>query len=138
MHKYGAAAFAELLATKAVDALDHAYEVTTRGIDVERDVHGAGQAIERLLGIVAKAPRLSGDNPRRRADSRAEDRAAAGGASSASTSWNLRRRLTALAAAAATKPRPAVAGQPAMHRRTSRLRSRRAATDPWRTGGVAN
>lgn len=59
LHKYGAEAFSELLANKAVDALDHAYEVTTRGIDVERDVHGVGQAIERLLGIVAKAPRLS-------------------------------------------------------------------------------
>ena len=54
LHKYGAEAFSELLAGKAVDALDHAYEVTTRGIDVERDVHGVGQAIERLLGIVAR------------------------------------------------------------------------------------
>ena len=59
LHKYGPGAFTELLETKAVDALDHAYDVTTRGIDVERDVHGVGQAIERLLGIVAKAPRLS-------------------------------------------------------------------------------
>jgi len=49
LHKYGAEAFSELLATKAVDALDHAYETITRGIDVERDVHGVGQAIERLL-----------------------------------------------------------------------------------------
>ena len=40
LHKYGAEAFRELLENKAVDALDHAFEVTTRGIDVERDVHG--------------------------------------------------------------------------------------------------
>ena len=59
LHKYGADAFRELLETGAVDALDHAFEATTRGIDVERDVHGVGQAIERLLNIVAKAPRLS-------------------------------------------------------------------------------
>ena len=70
LHKYGAEAFSELLATKAVDALDHAYEVTTRGIDVERDVHGVGQAIERLLAIVAKAPRLSGET---RGDARIQE-----------------------------------------------------------------
>jgi DNA primase len=70
LHKYGAEAFAELLATKSVDALDHAYEVTTRGIDAERDVLGVGQAIERLLGIMAKAPRLSGDT---RSDARIQE-----------------------------------------------------------------
>jgi DNA primase len=70
LHKYGAAAFSDLLAAKAMDALDHAYAVTTRGIDVERDVHGVGQAIERLLGIVARAPRLSGDT---RGDARIQE-----------------------------------------------------------------
>ncbi len=59
LHKYGAAAFEELLNTRAIDALEHAFTVATRDIDVERDVHGAGRAIEHLLGIVAKAPRLS-------------------------------------------------------------------------------
>ena len=38
LQAYGAAAFGQLLATKAVDALEHAFEITTRGIDVERDV----------------------------------------------------------------------------------------------------
>lgn len=70
LHKYGAEAFRELVETKAVDALDHAFEVTTRGIDVERDVHGVTQAIERLLGIVAKAPRLSGET---RGDARIQE-----------------------------------------------------------------
>jgi DNA primase len=70
LHQRGAAAFSELLANNAVDALDHAYEVTTRGIDVERDIHAAGQAIERLLSIVAKAPRLSGDT---RGDARIQE-----------------------------------------------------------------
>ena len=32
-----------------------------RGIDLERDVHGASQALERLVAIVAKAPRLRHD-----------------------------------------------------------------------------
>jgi len=59
LHQRGAEAFAELLAAKAVDALDHAFETVTRGIDVERDVHGVGRAVEKLLSIVAKAPRLS-------------------------------------------------------------------------------
>ncbi len=61
LQKYGAESFRGLLETKAVDALDHAYETATRGIDVERDVHGVGQAIEKLLGIIARAPRLSGE-----------------------------------------------------------------------------
>ena len=78
LHKYGAAAFSDLLAAKAMDALDHAYAVTTRGIDVERDVHGVGQAIERLLGIVARAP-ASAATPGAMQDSGTEDRTAVGG-----------------------------------------------------------
>jgi DNA primase len=70
LHKYGAEAFSELLAAKSVDALDHAYDVTTRGIDVEHDVHGVGRAIERLLSIVAKAPRLSSET---RGDARIQE-----------------------------------------------------------------
>lgn len=61
MHKKGAAAFAELIASSAVDALEHAFTSVTRGVDVDRDVHGASQALERLVSIVAKAPRLQSD-----------------------------------------------------------------------------
>ncbi len=57
----GAEAFAELLATGTVDALDHAFRSATSGIDLDRDIHGAGQALERLIGILAKAPRLQSD-----------------------------------------------------------------------------
>ncbi len=56
LHKYGAAAFSELLANKAVDALDHAFRAVTRGIDVERDVHGASQAIGATGGDRGQGP----------------------------------------------------------------------------------
>ena len=62
-----AEAFAELLATGTVDALDHAFRTATRGLDLDRDVHGASQALERLIAILAKAPRL-------RPDTTSEDR----------------------------------------------------------------
>ncbi len=58
----GAEAFANLLANGTVDALDHAFHSATRGIDLDRDVHAASQALERLIGILAKAPRLRSDN----------------------------------------------------------------------------
>ena len=63
----GAEAFAQLLATGTVDALDHAFRSATRGLDLDRDVHGASQALERLIAILAKAPRL-------RPDTTSEDR----------------------------------------------------------------
>ncbi len=64
LHQHGAEAFAELLREKAVDALDHAYRVNTRGVDLHGDVHAASQALERLVAIVAKAPRLRHDTTR--------------------------------------------------------------------------
>ncbi len=57
----GTAAFAELLEHEAIDALDHAFLAHTRGIDLARDVHASGEALERLVGIVARAPRLKDD-----------------------------------------------------------------------------
>jgi DNA primase len=108
LHKYGAESFAELLETRAVDALDHAFEVTTRGIDVERDIHGTSQAIERLLGIVAKAPRLSSET---RGDTRILEQKIV---QRLATKFRvdeleLRRRLTALRRRQASiKPRQAI------------------------------
>ena len=67
LQQRGAEAFAELLATGTVDALDHAFRSATRGLDLERDIHGASQALERLIAILAKAPRL-------RPDTTSEDR----------------------------------------------------------------
>lgn len=103
LHKYGAEAFAELLATKSVDALDHAYEVTTRGIDVERDVHGVAAAIERLLRIVARAPRLGGDT---RGDARIQEQKIVQRLAGKFRidEQDLRRRLTALRRQQSTKP----------------------------------
>ena len=67
LHEHGAAALAELIERKAVDALDHAFAAKTLGLDLERDVHGASAALEEMVSIVAKAPRL-------RQDTRREDR----------------------------------------------------------------
>ena len=61
LQERGAEAFAELLATGTVDALDHAFHSVTRGIDLDRDIHAASQALERLIAILAKAPRLQSD-----------------------------------------------------------------------------
>jgi DNA primase len=103
LHQYGAAAFADLLAAKSVDALDHAYEAATRGIDVEQDVHGVGQAIERLLGIVAKAPRLSAET---RGDARIQEQKIVQRLAGKFRvdEQELRRRLTSLRRRAATRP----------------------------------
>ncbi len=61
LHKHGAEAFSKLLEEKAIGALDHAFQAVTRGLDLEHDVHGATQALERMVSIVAKAPRLRHD-----------------------------------------------------------------------------
>ena len=66
LQQRGADAFAELLATGTVDALDHAFRSATRGLDLDRDIHGASQALERLIGILAKAPRLAARYDQRR------------------------------------------------------------------------
>ena len=58
LQQRGPAALEELLTHSAVDALDHLIEAETRGIDVERDLHAADQAVERILTTVAQAPRL--------------------------------------------------------------------------------
>jgi DNA primase len=60
----GAEAFREILDNQAVDALEHAYRHQTRGIDLANDVHAASEALERLVAIVAKAPRLRHDTTR--------------------------------------------------------------------------
>ncbi len=102
--------------------------MTTRGIDVERDVHGVGQAIERLLAIVAKAPRLSGET---RGDARIQEQKIVQRLAGKFRvdELELRRRLTALRRAAA-RPRGTgyASGTPAdgtPRRPMSRLRSRK-------------
>ena len=61
LHKFGAEAFAEMLKTRSIDALEHAFLAETRGLDVQRDVHGATEALERLVAMIAQAPRLRTD-----------------------------------------------------------------------------
>jgi DNA primase len=57
----GAAALQALIDT-APDALEHAVKNRTAGIDLVRDTHRATEALEQLLDIVAKAPRLREDS----------------------------------------------------------------------------
>lgn len=64
LHERGPEAFAELLANRTVDALEHAFRTVTRGIDLVNDIHAGSQALERLVAIVAKAPRLRADTTR--------------------------------------------------------------------------
>ncbi|MEX2140270.1 MAG: DNA primase [Pirellulales bacterium] len=54
----GAEAFQSVVA-EAVDALEHAFRVTTRGLDIRREPHEANRALDRMLQTIAKAPRLS-------------------------------------------------------------------------------
>lgn len=58
LQKYGSEALAALLETNTVDALEHAFASETRGLDVDRDTHAASEALERLVNMVAQAPRL--------------------------------------------------------------------------------
>ena len=61
--EHGAAALAERIDNEAVDAPDHAFHYHTRGIDLARDVHAASEALERLLSLFARSPRLTADTP---------------------------------------------------------------------------
>ncbi len=61
LQTHGAEAFEKLLAEQAVDALEHAVKSATKGLDIQNDVHGATKALERLVAIVARAPRLRQD-----------------------------------------------------------------------------
>ncbi len=58
LHQRGPEAFAAMLESNTVDALDFAFNVFTSGIDVDRDVNAASQALDKLIGVVSKAPRL--------------------------------------------------------------------------------
>jgi len=61
LRQRGAEAFREVLAHRSRDALDHAVAVWTEGIDVESDIHRASEALDRLVGIISRAPRLRED-----------------------------------------------------------------------------
>lgn len=58
--RHGAAAFDDLLDRQAVDALEHAFGVHTRGLDLNADVDGVDRVVEQMLSVIVKAqPRLS-------------------------------------------------------------------------------
>jgi DNA primase len=54
---HGAEAFRTHL-DAAVDGLEHAFRMATRGLDIHKQPHEANQALEGLLETIAKAPRL--------------------------------------------------------------------------------
>ncbi len=60
--EHGREAFADMLETRAVDALEHAFRSFTRGIDLASDVHASSEALEKMVAILAKAPRLRPDS----------------------------------------------------------------------------
>ena len=54
----GPDAFREVIAA-AVDALEHKFRVSARGLDLERDLQGVNRALEEMLALIAAAPRLT-------------------------------------------------------------------------------
>ncbi len=48
--------FRELIQNRAVDALDHAFNTATAGVDLDNDVVGAAKALDSLLDVVALFP----------------------------------------------------------------------------------
>jgi len=61
LQQHGADAFRTLI-DQAPDALGHSLAAALSGIDLQRDVHAANQALETMLGRMAKAPRLSSES----------------------------------------------------------------------------
>ena len=56
LEQYGAEGFQSILEAEAVDALDFAVKIKTRGIDLEHDVIASSNALNELLATIAKAP----------------------------------------------------------------------------------
>jgi DNA primase len=56
LEAYGADALTDLLSTRAVDALDHAFRTATEGLNVDRDLDAVYRAVEQLLAVIARAP----------------------------------------------------------------------------------
>ena len=130
LQQRGAEAFADLLENEAVDALDHAFAAKTRGIDLDRDVHGASRALEELISIVARAPRLRGDttSESRFREEKVLQRLAA---RFRIDEREVRRRLTSLRRA---RPRPAASPTPTAETTDAAsdgLPEEASSPDPW-------
>jgi len=126
--EHGAEAFADLLAIRALDALEHAFQTETEGVDLERDVHAASEALERLLAILAKSPRLRPDSTRhdRFREEKTLQRLAARFRLSEE---DIRRRLTALRRAARRRAASAPSGPPPQETEMTSAPATR--IDPW-------
>ena len=61
LEHHGAEALEGLIEHEAVDALEHAFQSVTRGIDLENDVIGSSRALDRLLTVIVQAPAKIGD-----------------------------------------------------------------------------
>jgi hypothetical protein len=59
--------------TGAIDALEHKVRIATQGIDLVRDTHRANQALEEILGTMARAPKQRAGGGRPNAVARASD-----------------------------------------------------------------
>ena len=62
----GAEAFEQLLQHHTTDALEHAFLSTTRDIDLDTDIIGMTQALDKVLGIIAQAPAVANPTDPRR------------------------------------------------------------------------
>ena len=56
LNEHGAESFRSMIETNAVDALEHAFQSATSGIDLDNDIHNASRALQKLLEIFAKVP----------------------------------------------------------------------------------
>ncbi|MBN1395304.1 MAG: DNA primase [Pirellulales bacterium] len=123
LRQRGAEAFSEHIETRAVDALDHAFATKTRDIDLDRDVHGASRALEEMISIIARSPRLRSDTTGE-ARFREEKILQRIAARFRVDERDVRRRLTALRRSQSAKPQPAVAPE-------KDDAKPQAAIDPW-------
>ena len=126
--EHGAEAFGDLLTQRAVDALEHAFQAATRGVDLQRDIHAASQALERLVSIVAKAPRV-GPGSRGESQFREEKVLEALAFKFRVPEQEVRDRLTALRRRAGRRATAGAAGGPPPE--TTPESPPAAAVDPW-------
>ena len=62
----GSEAFEEQLQHHTTDALEHAFLSATRGINLDTDIIGTTQALDKVLGIIAQAPAVANPTDPRR------------------------------------------------------------------------
>lgn len=53
----GKDAFEEMIRERSLDVFDHAFEGITRGVDLENDILASSQALDKLISIIASAPK---------------------------------------------------------------------------------